>query len=59
MAQGTLPQEIILLVCDELTLRRDFPTLFQLSLVSRRVASIALEKLYRYTLPMNELDSAK
>ncbi|KAI2631070.1 hypothetical protein GGR54DRAFT_635673 [Hypoxylon sp. NC1633] len=41
-----LPQEIILLVCEELATRRDFHTLFQCSLVSHRVASIALEQLY-------------
>ncbi|KAI0128722.1 hypothetical protein BJ170DRAFT_622715 [Xylariales sp. AK1849] len=46
MAQTPLPQDIILLLCQQLALRRDFPTLFRCSLVSRRVASIALEQLY-------------
>ncbi|KAI0180557.1 hypothetical protein GGR52DRAFT_531826 [Hypoxylon sp. FL1284] len=46
MSLGPLPQEIILLLCEELAARQDFNTLFQCSLVSRRVARIALEKLY-------------
>ncbi|KAI4858874.1 hypothetical protein F4820DRAFT_441459 [Hypoxylon rubiginosum] len=46
MASEPLPQEIILLLCEELAARRDFDTLFQCSLSSRRVARIALEKLY-------------
>ncbi|KAL7626150.1 hypothetical protein AAE478_002920 [Parahypoxylon ruwenzoriense] len=46
MASVPLPQDIILLLCEELATRRDFTTLFRCSLVSRRVSSIALEKLY-------------
>ncbi|KAI1758984.1 hypothetical protein GGR53DRAFT_185969 [Hypoxylon sp. FL1150] len=46
MASEPLPQEIILLLCEELAAHRDFDTLFQCSVVSRRVARIALEKLY-------------
>ncbi|KAI1497773.1 hypothetical protein F5X99DRAFT_395762 [Biscogniauxia marginata] len=42
-----LPQDIILLICQELAARRDFVTLFRCSLVSHRVASISLEQLYR------------
>ncbi|KAI1460542.1 hypothetical protein F4805DRAFT_478418 [Annulohypoxylon moriforme] len=41
----SLPQEIILLLCQELAARRDFGTLFNCSLVSKRVASIALEQI--------------
>lgn len=48
MPSNPLPQDIILLICKELALDRDFGTLFYCSLVSRRVASIALEQLYRY-----------
>ena len=44
-----LPQDILLLLCQELASRTDFSTLFRLSLASRRVASIALEHLYRYS----------
>lgn len=43
----SLPQDIVLLICQELALRRDFDTLFQCALVSRRVATVALEQLYR------------
>ncbi|KAI0902078.1 hypothetical protein F4806DRAFT_502051 [Annulohypoxylon nitens] len=46
MSSTSLPQEIILLLCQELAARRDFGTLFNCSLVSRRVASIALEQIY-------------
>ncbi|KAK9781602.1 hypothetical protein SCAR479_01473 [Seiridium cardinale] len=46
MSRATLPQDIVLLLCQELTFRIDFSTLFQCSLVSRRVASLALEQLY-------------
>ncbi|KAI2468599.1 hypothetical protein F4781DRAFT_397782 [Annulohypoxylon bovei var. microspora] len=46
MSSTSLPQEIILLLCQELTARHDFGTLFNCSLVSRRVASIALEQIY-------------
>ncbi|OTA61830.1 RNI-like protein [Hypoxylon sp. EC38] len=42
----TLPQEIILLLCQELATRCDFGTLFNCALVSRRVASIACEQMY-------------
>ncbi|KAI1410551.1 hypothetical protein F5Y13DRAFT_202031 [Hypoxylon sp. FL1857] len=41
-----LPQEILLLLCQELAARCDFGTLFSCSLVSRRVASIACEQMY-------------
>ncbi|KAI1749182.1 hypothetical protein F4782DRAFT_514255 [Xylaria castorea] len=40
-----LPQDIMLLICQELGARRDFATLYRCSLVSRRVASIAVEQL--------------
>ncbi|KAI8966695.1 hypothetical protein F5Y11DRAFT_361748 [Daldinia sp. FL1419] len=46
MMSSALPQEICLLLCEELAARRDFGTLFNCSLVSRRVASIALEQMY-------------
>ncbi|KAI3320391.1 hypothetical protein HD806DRAFT_506208 [Xylariaceae sp. AK1471] len=46
MDKRMLPQEIILLVCQELGARREFTTLYHCSLVSRRVASIAVEQLY-------------
>ncbi|KAI1102610.1 hypothetical protein F4804DRAFT_334105 [Jackrogersella minutella] len=46
MTSTSLPQEIILLLCQELTARLDFGTLFRCSLVSRRIASIALEQIY-------------
>ncbi|TRX91260.1 hypothetical protein FHL15_007865 [Xylaria flabelliformis] len=42
----TLPQDILLLICQELGARREFTTLYRCSLVSRRVASIAVEQLY-------------
>ncbi|KAI5919285.1 hypothetical protein F4810DRAFT_511543 [Camillea tinctor] len=42
-----LPQDIILLICQELAACRDFATLFRCALVSHRVAGIALEQLYR------------
>lgn len=48
MSRASLPQDIVLLLCQELSFRCDFSTLFQCSLVSRRVASLALEQLYRY-----------
>ncbi|KAI0597583.1 hypothetical protein F4775DRAFT_559755 [Biscogniauxia sp. FL1348] len=43
----SLPQDVILLICQELSACRDFATLFRCSLVSHRVAIIALEQLYR------------
>ncbi|KAI2785498.1 hypothetical protein F4815DRAFT_497631 [Daldinia loculata] len=46
MESSALPQEIFLLLCEELAARRDFGTLFNCSLVSRRIASIALEQIY-------------
>ncbi|KAI1739929.1 hypothetical protein F4680DRAFT_420712 [Xylaria scruposa] len=42
----TLPQDILLLICQELGARREFTTLYRCSLISRRVASIAVEQLY-------------
>ncbi|CAJ2506763.1 Uu.00g079490.m01.CDS01 [Anthostomella pinea] len=59
-----LPQDILLLLCQELGARRDFATLFCLSRVSRRVASIALEQLYRVrdeadTFPDGKLQTAQ
>ena len=47
MSFVTLPQEIVLLVCEQLASRNDFPTLFRYSLISKRVAGFALEYLYR------------
>ncbi|KAK8049943.1 hypothetical protein PG994_011673 [Apiospora phragmitis] len=46
MAPSALPQDIILLLCEELAHRHDLATLLQVSLVSRRTASVALEQLY-------------
>ncbi|KAH8205728.1 hypothetical protein TruAng_000004 [Truncatella angustata] len=46
MPRSSLPQDIVLLLCQELAFRCDFATLFQCSLVSRRVASLAIEQLY-------------
>ncbi|KAI1485997.1 hypothetical protein F5X96DRAFT_657276, partial [Biscogniauxia mediterranea] len=43
----SLPQDVMLLICQELAACRDFVTLFRCSLVSHRVAIIALEQLYR------------
>ncbi|KAI0468337.1 hypothetical protein F4859DRAFT_211895 [Xylaria cf. heliscus] len=42
----TLPQEIMLLIWQELGARREFATLYRCSLLSRRLASIAVEQLY-------------
>ncbi|KAI0554318.1 hypothetical protein F4679DRAFT_353401 [Xylaria curta] len=42
----TLPQDILLLICQELGAHREFTTLYRCSLLSRRVASIAVEQLY-------------
>lgn len=47
MSQLSIPQEVLLLICQELALRHDFPTLFRCALVSRRLATLALEQLYR------------
>ncbi|KAI0400340.1 hypothetical protein F4802DRAFT_497461 [Xylaria palmicola] len=47
MHKPTLPQDIMLLICQELGARREFTTLYRCALVSRRVASIAVEQLYR------------
>ncbi|KAH8157723.1 hypothetical protein CIB48_g10528 [Xylaria polymorpha] len=44
--KATLPQEIILLICQELGARREFDTLYRCALLGRRVASIAVEQLY-------------
>ncbi|KAI2637281.1 hypothetical protein GGS21DRAFT_489057 [Xylaria nigripes] len=41
-----LPQDIMLLICQELGARREFTTLYRFSFLSRRTASIALEQLY-------------
>lgn len=41
-----LPQDIMLLICQELGARREFATLYHCSIVSRRIASIAVEQLY-------------
>ncbi|KAI2623920.1 hypothetical protein GGS26DRAFT_214066 [Hypomontagnella submonticulosa] len=46
MESLVLPQEIILLLCETLAARGDFITLFHCSLVSRRVAIIALQQIY-------------
>lgn len=47
MGNPILPQEIMLLLCQELGARHDFTTLYRCSFISRNVASIALEQLYR------------
>ncbi|KAI1170159.1 hypothetical protein F4777DRAFT_136720 [Nemania sp. FL0916] len=41
-----LPQDIILLICQELGACREFTTLYHCSRVSRRMASLAVEQLY-------------
>ncbi|KAF3019420.1 hypothetical protein E8E14_012991 [Neopestalotiopsis sp. 37M] len=46
MSRESLPQDIILLIMQELELQRDFGTLFNCSLVSSRVARVAIEHLY-------------
>ncbi|KAI1114613.1 hypothetical protein F5Y14DRAFT_450916 [Nemania sp. NC0429] len=46
MEKPTLPQDIMLLICQELGARREFATLYHCSRVSRRIASIAVEQLY-------------
>lgn len=45
-----LPQDIMLLICQELGARREFATLYHCSIVSRRIASIAVEQLYRLAI---------
>ncbi|KAI8626100.1 hypothetical protein F5Y19DRAFT_232830 [Xylariaceae sp. FL1651] len=47
MDKPMLPQDIILLICQELGAHREFATLYRCSMVSRRFASIAVEQLYR------------
>ena len=42
-----LPPELIEMICDELNACLDFNTLFNLTLVSRQVARIAIPNLYR------------
>jgi len=42
-----LPLDIILLICQELGERHDFNTLYHFALVSKKVAGIAIEQLYR------------
>ncbi|KAI1306573.1 hypothetical protein F5Y03DRAFT_134436 [Xylaria venustula] len=46
MSTPKLPQDIMLLICQELGTSRDFTTLYHCSMVSRRIASIAVEQLY-------------
>ncbi|KAI1085376.1 hypothetical protein F5B20DRAFT_881 [Whalleya microplaca] len=46
MDSMNLPPDILLLLCEVLAARHDFEVLFQCSLASRRLASIALEQLY-------------
>lgn len=46
MSKPVLPQEVMLLICRELGVRREFATLFHCSIVNRRIASIAIEQLY-------------
>ncbi|KAH9899017.1 hypothetical protein F4778DRAFT_782613 [Xylariomycetidae sp. FL2044] len=46
MASSPLPQDIVLLICQELAAQQDFDTLYHCALASRRVASIALVELY-------------
>ncbi|KAI0976334.1 hypothetical protein F4678DRAFT_416697 [Xylaria arbuscula] len=46
MGTPKLPQDVMLLICQELGASRDFTTLYHCSMVSRRVASIAVEQLY-------------
>ncbi|KAI0015448.1 hypothetical protein F4780DRAFT_764058 [Xylariomycetidae sp. FL0641] len=46
MDSAALPQDVMLLLCQELAARRDFATLFSCSQLSTRIASIALEQLY-------------
>lgn len=50
MEKPTLPQDIMLLICQELGARREFTTLYRCSMVSRRIASIAVEQLYRLAI---------
>ncbi|KAI0430498.1 hypothetical protein F5Y09DRAFT_307660 [Xylaria sp. FL1042] len=46
MSKPTLPQDIMLLICRELGACREFATLYHCSMVSHRIASIAVEQLY-------------
>ncbi|KAI3343281.1 hypothetical protein F4824DRAFT_3164 [Ustulina deusta] len=46
MNKTILPQDIMLLICQELGACREFATLYHCSMVSRRIASIAVEQLY-------------
>ncbi|KAI1338242.1 hypothetical protein F5Y15DRAFT_136456 [Xylariaceae sp. FL0016] len=63
MEPVSLPQDILLLLCQELATRRDFATLYQCALVGRRMASISVEQLYRIrdvadAFPDDKLDTA-
>ncbi|KAI1348328.1 hypothetical protein F5Y01DRAFT_216672 [Xylaria sp. FL0043] len=46
MSKSMLPQDIMLLICRELGACREFSTLYCCSMVSHRIASIAVEQLY-------------
>ncbi|KAI1810365.1 hypothetical protein GGS20DRAFT_203336 [Poronia punctata] len=46
MGFPALPQDIMLLICQELGGRQEFATLYNCSLTSRRLAGIAIEQLY-------------
>ncbi|KAI0103859.1 hypothetical protein GGR51DRAFT_523700 [Nemania sp. FL0031] len=46
MVKPTLPQDIMLLICQELGARREFTTLYHCAMVSSRLASLAVEQLY-------------
>ncbi|KAI9723120.1 MAG: hypothetical protein M1828_004368 [Chrysothrix sp. TS-e1954] len=46
MAQS-LPEDVLHLVCQELALREDFPTLFKCAVSSKTLAPLALAALYR------------
>jgi hypothetical protein len=51
MAVSHLPEEILVLICEELGRRRDFPTLFRCALSSVSFSEPALRTMYR----MNEM----
>ncbi|KAJ8121939.1 hypothetical protein O1611_g9970 [Lasiodiplodia mahajangana] len=46
MTKPTLPQDIMLLICQELGARREFTTLYHCSMAGSRLASLAVEQLY-------------
>ncbi|KAI0873331.1 hypothetical protein GGS24DRAFT_399945 [Hypoxylon argillaceum] len=59
MNNSILPQDIMLLICQELGARREFTTLYRCAMVSRRIASIAVEQLYGIMEAMDPIVESK